>query len=68
MHLLPLQTEARRQLFDSYAEYAMRKAGVPVWDITAYGMAGLYRPRDMQHFDGQSTRTLNLDMALNIFC
>ncbi|KAL4427653.1 hypothetical protein ABPG75_001742 [Micractinium tetrahymenae] len=61
-------TEARRQLFDSYAEYAMRKAGVPVWDITAYGMGGLYRLRDMQHFDGQSTRTLNLDMALNIFC
>lgn len=45
----------------------MRKAGVPVWDITAY-MGALYRPRDMQHFDGQSTRTLNLDMALNIFC
>lgn len=63
-----LQTEARRQLFDSYAEYAMRKAGVPVWDITAYGMVGMYRNRDMQHMDGQSTRTMNLDMALNIFC
>lgn len=62
------QTEARRQLFDSYAEHAMRAAGVPVWDITAYGMGGLYRHDDLQHFDGQTTRTLNLEMAEALLC
>lgn len=62
------QTEARRQLFDSYAETAMRAAGVAVWDATAHGAGGEHRVDDMQHYDGQTTRTLNLEMAAGILC
>ena len=62
------QTDMRRTAFDSYAEHAMRSAGVPVWDVTAFGMGGGYRGEDMAHFDGQTVRTLNLEMAEAVWC
>ena len=63
-----LQTEARRILFDSYAEHAMRRGGVAVWDITAFGPAGSHRLADMFHLDGKTMRDLNLDMAERVLC
>lgn len=42
-----LQNEARRVLFDSYAEWRLRSAGGRVWDIAAFAGAGSYRPKDM---------------------
>lgn len=55
-------------MFDSYAEHAMRGAGVKVWDITAYGLGGSFRHGDMQHMDGLTTRTMNLEMASALLC
>ena len=63
-----LQNEARRQKYDSYAEHAMRTAGIPMWDIAAYGGAGANRPGDIFHFDGKTMRDMNLDMAEHILC
>lgn len=55
-------------MFDSYAEHALRQAGIRVWDIGAYGLGGGYRGGDLQHFDGQTTRTMNLEMASAVLC
>lgn len=46
----------------------MRAAKVPVWDISAYGLGGLYRPNDIQHLSGQTSRTLNLEMVEALLC
>ena len=63
-----MQNEARRQLFDSFAEYTMRAAGVPVWDIAAYSSVGDQGPGDMFHQDAKTVRDTNLDLAANVLC
>ena len=60
------RNDARRQLFDSYAEFTMRRGGIPVWDQTAYGLLGTHH--DLQHLDAYTTRTTNLEMAQRILC
>lgn len=41
----PTQNDARRALFDSYAEFKLRSAGVRFWDIAAFALAGANRPQ-----------------------
>lgn len=56
------ETDGRRMLFDSLAEDVMRAHGITVWDVHGFLDLGEYRPHDMRHADGYSTRTLNLQM------
>eukprot|EP00887_Chlorella_sp_A99_P007583 scaffold28.g7583.t1 len=60
------QNDARRQLFDGYAEFAMRRVGIPVWAQSAYGVVGKHN--DLQHLDAYTTRTTNLELASRILC
>ena len=46
----------------------MRRAGLRVWDISAYAGAGSYRPTDMFHMDGWTMRWLLMDAAEQILC
>lgn len=61
------QNEARRVLFDSFAEYVLRSAGTPVWDIGGFSVS-TYGLSDVFHMDGRTMRELNLDMAERILC
>lgn len=55
-------TEARRILFDSYAEHALSKVGVHVWDVYGLTAPSVYRRGDMFHAAGASTWAQNNDM------
>lgn len=56
------QTEARRLLFDSYAESVFLPLGIHVWDVFGICLLSDYVPNDMVHTDGLSSWTQNLDM------
>ncbi len=49
-------------LFDSYAEFALAKIGVHIWDVYGLSAVGNYRPGDMFHVGGPSTWAQNSDM------
>ncbi|GAX85417.1 hypothetical protein CEUSTIGMA_g12833.t1 [Chlamydomonas eustigma] len=61
-------TEARRLLFDSYAESALQPIGVHIWDVYGICAMGDYRPNDMVHTDGQTTWAQNKDMMDLFVC
>ena len=60
-------TDARRLLFDSYAEYVMRRAGVTVWDVFGSSSVGDNKWHDMVHLDFFTMRVMNLDL-LDLIC
>lgn len=55
-------TDARRLLFDSYAEDVLVKAGMHWWDVFGACTMGEYRPHDIVHTDGTSVMAQNRDM------
>lgn len=61
-------TEARRLLFDSYAEWVARAHGFHVWDVSGLCMMGSYRWGDAAHADGLTSWTINLDMLDTLVC
>lgn len=59
-------TDARRMLFDSYAEHAFSKIGMHIWDVYGVTAVGDYRLGDMFHAGGKPTWIQNTDM-LDLF-
>eukprot|EP00955_Chlamydomonas_euryale_P083627 363878-Chlamydomonas_euryale.AAC.4 len=61
-----LNTDARRMLFDSYAEMKFASIGMHIWDVYGVTAVGDYRMGDMFHAAGEPTWVQNLDM-LDLF-
>ena len=61
-------TDARRLLFDSYAEYVLAPIGVHIWDVVGLCAMGDYKPSDMVHADGATVWAQNMDMMDAFVC
>ena len=61
-------TEARRLMFDSYAEHVLVPLGVHMWDVYGISAMGDYRPSDMVHTDGATIWAQNTDMMDLFVC
>ena len=62
------QTDARRLLFDSYAEHVLAPMGVHIWGVLGLSSIGDYMPSDMVHTDGASIWAQNVDMMDTFVC
>ena len=61
-------TDARRLMFESYAEYALAPIGVHIWDVVGLCAIGDYAPHDMVHVDAATIWAQNLDMMDAFVC
>ncbi|KAG1660026.1 hypothetical protein FOA52_005606 [Chlamydomonas sp. UWO 241] len=61
-------TDARRVMFDSYAEAVMTAAGVHVWDVSGLASLGNYKNHDMFHVDAPTMWAMNTDMMSLFVC
>ncbi|GAX73254.1 hypothetical protein CEUSTIGMA_g708.t1 [Chlamydomonas eustigma] len=59
-------TDARRILFDSYAEHVLHPLGVHTWDVYGISALGDNKRFDMFHTDAPTTITMNTDL-LDLF-
>ena len=61
-------TDARRLMFESYAEHVLTPIGVHIWDVFGLCAIGDHLPHDMVHTDGATTWTQNTDMMDLFVC
>ena len=54
-------TDARRLLFESYAEHVMVAAGVHIWDVYAASSAGFHKLSDMMHVSFHTIRWVSIE-------
>lgn len=55
-------TDARRELFDSYVEAKLAPTGVHVWDVSGLTSMGEFKNRDMIHADAMTMWAMEHDM------
>ena len=61
-------TDARRLMFESYAEYILAPIGVHIWDVYGICAIGDYKKHDMVHVDGATIWAQNTDMMDLFVC
>lgn len=60
--------QARRVMYDSYAEDVMRAHGVHIWDVYATCKMGTYKVHDQVHADALTIWAMNYDMLDTLAC